>query len=45
MLHPMLAPVTALVAGIIILIFPRILNYVVAVYLIISGILGLMGKM
>ncbi len=31
----------ALVAGILILIFPRILNYVVAIYLIIVGLLGL----
>lgn len=36
------APLLALVAGILILIFPRILNYVVAVYLIIIGLLGLL---
>jgi hypothetical protein len=36
-LHPLLA----LVAGILILIFPRILNYVVAIYLILIGLLGL----
>jgi hypothetical protein len=36
-----LAPIIALIAGILILIYPRILNYVVAVYLIIVGILGL----
>ena len=34
-------PILALIAGILILIFPRILNYVVAIYLIIIGILGL----
>ncbi len=34
-------PLLALIAGILILIFPRILNFVVAVYLIIIGILGL----
>ena len=34
-------PVMALIAGILILIFPRILNYVVAIYLIVIGILGL----
>ncbi len=34
-------PILALIAGIIILIFPRILNFVVAIYLIIIGILGL----
>lgn len=37
-----LAPILALVAGILILIMPRILNYVVAVYLIIIGVLGLL---
>jgi len=34
-------PVVALIAGILILIVPRLLNYIVAIYLIISGILGL----
>jgi hypothetical protein len=36
-----LQPLIALIAGILILIVPRILNYVVAVYLIIIGIAGL----
>ncbi len=36
------APLLALVAGILILIFPRVLNYIVAMYLIIVGILGLL---
>jgi hypothetical protein len=34
-------PIVALIAGIIILIFPRILNYVIALYLIVFGLLGL----
>jgi uncharacterized membrane protein YdbT with pleckstrin-like domain len=34
-------PVVALIAGISILLFPKLLNYIVAVYLIIFGILGL----
>jgi hypothetical protein len=34
-------PVLSLVAGILILIMPRLLNYVVAIYLIIIGIVGL----
>ncbi len=34
-------PLLALIAGILILIMPRLLNYVVAIYLIIIGILGL----
>jgi hypothetical protein len=37
-----LSPIVALVAGILILIAPRILNYVVAVYLIVAGITGLL---
>jgi len=34
-------PLVALVAGILILIMPRLLNYIVAIYLIIVGIMGL----
>jgi hypothetical protein len=34
-------PIASLIAGILILIIPRLLNYIVALYLIISGILGL----
>jgi len=34
-------PIVALVAGILILAMPRLLNYIVALYLIIIGILGL----
>ncbi len=33
-------PVIALIAGILILLMPRLLNYVIALYLIIIGILG-----
>ena len=36
-----IGPLVALVAGILILIMPRLLNYVVALYLIIVGVLGL----
>jgi Protein of unknown function (DUF3096) len=36
-----LGPIIAIIAGILILVIPRILNYVVAIYLIIIGILGL----
>jgi hypothetical protein len=35
-------PVVALIAGILILLVPRLLNYIVAIYLIIIGILGLL---
>ena len=36
-----LGPIISIIAGILILAIPRILNYVVAIYLIIIGILGL----
>jgi hypothetical protein len=35
------APLTALIAGILILIVPRLLNYIVAIYLILVGLAGL----
>jgi hypothetical protein len=35
-------PVVALIAGILILIVPRLLSYIVAIYLIVIGILGLL---
>lgn len=38
-------PLVALIAGILILIMPRLLNYVVALYLIIIGVLGLAGSL
>jgi hypothetical protein len=36
-------PIVALIAGILILIVPRLLNYIVAIYLILVGITGLLG--
>jgi len=36
-----LAPIVALLAGILILIMPRLLSYIVAIYLIVTGIIGL----
>ncbi len=36
-------PLIALIAGILILVMPRLLNYIVAVYLIFVGISGLLG--
>lgn len=45
MVMPMhIQPLVAFIAGILILIFPRLLNYVVAIYLIITGIMGLAGR-
>ncbi len=36
-----LQPIVALVAGILILIMPRLLNFIVAIYLILVGVMGL----
>ena len=36
-----ITPIVALIAGVLILLVPRLLNYVVAIYLIIVGIVGL----
>ncbi|MFC4310131.1 DUF3096 domain-containing protein [Steroidobacter flavus] len=38
-----IGPLVALVAGILILVLPRLLNFIVAIYLIIVGLLGLFG--
>jgi hypothetical protein len=38
-----ITPLVALIAGILILLIPRLLNYVVAIYLIIVGLAGLNG--
>ncbi len=39
----LLSPLLALIAGVLILLMPRLLNYVVALYLILIGLLGLFG--
>ena len=36
-------PLVALIAGVFILLMPRLLNYIVAFYLIVVGLTGLMG--
>ena len=38
-----LTPLVSLIAGILILIMPRLLNYIVALYLIVIGLIGLFG--
>jgi hypothetical protein len=40
-IHATIGPVVSLIAGILILVMPRLLNYIVAVYLILIGLLGL----
>lgn len=41
--HLSLTPLLSLLAGILILVVPRLLNFIVAIYLIVVGILGLVG--
>lgn len=38
-----IGPLVSLIAGILILIMPRLLNYIVAIYLIVIGLIGLFG--
>ncbi len=38
-----LTPLLSLIAGILILVVPRLLNYIVAIYLIIIGVVGIFG--
>lgn len=38
-----IGPIVSLVAGILILLIPRLLNYIVAIYLIVIGCIGLFG--
>lgn len=42
-LNVSLGPLISLIAGILILVVPRLLNFIVAIYLIIVGLLGLFG--
>jgi len=43
-IHLAVGPLAALIAGILILILPRLLNYIVALYLILIGVMGLFGS-
>lgn len=36
-----LAPIISLIAGILILVMPKLLNYIVAIYLIVIGVIGI----
>ena len=42
-LHITLAPLLALLAGILILVVPKLLRYIVAIYLIVVGVAGLLN--
>ncbi|QRX83198.1 DUF3096 domain-containing protein [Glaciimonas sp. PAMC28666] len=39
-----LTPVVSLIAGVLILAIPRLLNYIIALYLIVIGLIGLFGR-
>lgn len=45
MVHPLTNYIISLVAGILILVFPEILNYIVALYLILIGIFGILTRL
>jgi len=42
-IHLSIGPLISLVAGVLILIMPRLLNYIIAIYLIVIGLVGLLG--
>jgi len=42
-IHLTATPIVSLIAGVLILVIPRLLNYIVAIYLIIIGLVGLFG--
>ena len=43
-LNVSLSPLVALIAGILILLRPQLLSLIVAIYLIVTGVLGLLGR-
>ena len=42
-IHLSLTPLISLIAGILILVMPKLLNFIVALYLILIGLIGLLG--
>jgi len=43
-IHLSFGPLVALIAGILILVMPRLLNFIIAIYLIVIGLVGLFGS-
>jgi uncharacterized membrane protein HdeD (DUF308 family) len=41
--HLSLQPLLAIVAGVLVLVFPKILNYIIAIYLIVYGVLSIVS--
>ncbi|NKI94601.1 MULTISPECIES: DUF3096 domain-containing protein [unclassified Rhizobacter] len=42
-IHLSLTPLISLIAGILVLVMPKLLNFIVAIYLIVIGLVGLFG--
>ena len=42
-IHLALTPLIALIAGVLVLVMPKLLNYIVAIYLIAIGLIGILG--
>lgn len=42
-IHLSLTPLISLLAGVLILVMPKLLNFIVAIYLIVIGVIGLLG--
>jgi DUF3096 family protein len=42
-IHLSLTPLISLIAGILVLVMPKLLNYIVAIYLIAIGLIGILG--
>jgi hypothetical protein len=43
-IHLAIGPLISLIAGILILVMPKLLNFIVAIYLIVIGLIGLFGS-
>ena len=43
-MHLSLAPLISLIAGVLILVMPKLLNFIIAIYLIVIGLVGLFGN-
>ena len=43
-MHLSLTPLISLIAGVLILVMPKLLNFIIAIYLIVIGLVGLFGS-
>ncbi|KAF3999901.1 DUF3096 domain-containing protein [Glaciimonas immobilis] len=43
-IHITMVPLVSLIAGVLILVMPRLLNFIIAIYLIVIGLVGLFGS-